>query len=939
MALNALGLGFIFTAQNLASRPISRLNASLKELAATSAVAEAKYKASIRQMRIGTAMLATGGIGIGVINGLSKAYGKFEYSLTAAGAVMNATGQEMNQLKEAAIQAGIATQFSPREAAEGLQALGAAGLNATKAIDVLNPTLGLAAASLGQLGVGEAAANVIGVLNAFGETADMAAKRVDQLVRVTQISNFQARDFSVAISQAAAQAKSADQSFESMLATIGLLRNTNLDASSSATAYREATRRLAGDVGAHKKLEKLKIQVLDKSTNQIRDMASIIADMIPALDKLNAKERNNYLTKILGVRGTKVYNAQLAGYNKLVKEGKVRVGDYAGAHRLMVEELKNSRGAMARNRDALLNTSEGQRILLKGSWETFKVMAGETITPVLVPALRSLTESLNKVIRFIKDMPPDLKNLIGNFTVFGMAGIALVGTLKLLKGAAGFLGLTHAVNNAVTATGALGDSVKGLPPHLAKQHVAMSRMAIWQNRLVNGAQKLANALPLVGVAVIGLGAAYRALTADQRRADEARKRREEAARQIRAEAAKQIAASRKELEKYTTAAKTAAHADAEAARQSQKAAKEKLLAQQKRMMAAIKQGEAARIELLKIENQLAGLMSTADRRAATQRKVELMKQMEKANKLVEINKWSAARIAGTQAERALKGEKDESKRLQLRKIAIAGRVIEQRRLNELLAKATAARAEAQQSGMGELAKYQSEKIAMLNAKIRTSHNMASKMAGAYGLKGKRATALVMQFAKGELSKVSRRGEEAEFFKSVMRVKGVEDLKQMRAQDPAKFKRFAEWAWQSRALEARIGGRKHGTRTFLEAGGQEMWAMLREARGELPPGAIAARGKMETGAPVAPAIAMRGKLESTRTEALAQRVRQGEQQNKELREIKSAINRQTAALADIGKPTLVMDGKEVGRSVSGRETDSGRQQDDTSGAGEAVGLGG
>uniref|UniRef100_UPI0025FE5EE5 phage tail tape measure protein n=1 Tax=Oceanithermus sp. TaxID=2268145 RepID=UPI0025FE5EE5 len=105
-----------------------------------------------------------------------------EQGLAAVGAVTRATTRELQMLRQAAIEAGIRTQFSPSEAVAGLQSLATAGQTAEQATRTLIPVLDLAAGSLGQLGVAQAAEAVVGTLNAYGLAADRAAGVTDKLL-------------------------------------------------------------------------------------------------------------------------------------------------------------------------------------------------------------------------------------------------------------------------------------------------------------------------------------------------------------------------------------------------------------------------------------------------------------------------------------------------------------------------------------------------------------------------------------------------------------------------------------------------------------------------------------------------------------------------------------------------------------------------------------
>ena len=518
MAISAQGLGYVFSAKDLASGPIKHLTANVKGLStANDQAVESTKRAHQASVVSGRRMLVAGGLTLLAINSLTKSYGKFEHRLISAGAVMNATATEMEALEKAAIGAGIATQFSPEEAAQGLENLGAAGMDAATAIKTLNPVLDLAAASLGQLGVAESAANVVGVLNAFGDSADMATRRVDQLVTISQTSAFQARDFSVALSQASAQAVAADQSFESMAATLGMLRNANMDASSAATAYREAVRRVAGDTRAIKALRKLHINTLDEETGKIKDLGKIMTEVIPAMSKLNAQQRNLNLKVIFGVRGMKTYNGFLSSYRKNVKEGKVEVGDFAGAHRMLVEGMENAGGAAARTRDKLLASAEGRRILLKGSIETFKVVAGKALVPAIIPALKNLTGALNKLIWVFNLIPESARGFISNFAGAGATLLVFAGAVKMAVGVRGLMALDKGMDAASIATEKFTKRQALANTQLVRGMKFREQAAVASAKM---GSSVAGALPFIGMgvaAMMGLSSMFDAQRAKERK--------------------------------------------------------------------------------------------------------------------------------------------------------------------------------------------------------------------------------------------------------------------------------------------------------------------------------------------------------------------------------------------------------------------------------------
>ena len=204
MALNKLGLGFVFTAKDMASGTLKKLEDRFGALDRQTRDTKGRFQKNATTIGQAMGVLAAGGVALGAAFAFSKKAGEFEQGLAAVGAVTKATTADMAALEQAATDAGIATQFSPKEAVDGLTSLATAGQTATQATKTLVPVLDLAAGSLGQLGVGEAANAVVGTLNSYQLAASDATDVTDKLLRITQMTNFQAAAFDSPTAKSAA---------------------------------------------------------------------------------------------------------------------------------------------------------------------------------------------------------------------------------------------------------------------------------------------------------------------------------------------------------------------------------------------------------------------------------------------------------------------------------------------------------------------------------------------------------------------------------------------------------------------------------------------------------------------------------------------------------------------------------------------------------------
>lgn len=439
MALNAMGLGFLFTAKDLASGIMHKVQGNYNKFADDATKKSTAMKSAFAA--VGPGLVAMG-IGIGGIVSafaLANQFGEFEQGLAGVRAVMRASDADFAKLRESALQAGIATQFTPTEAVEGLTELATAGQTATQAVATLIPVLDLSAGSLGKLGVAGAAQAVVGTLNSYALTADHAAEVTDKLLRITELSNFQAKDFGEGLAKAAAKGGVFNQSLDDVLITMGLLRNRNIDASSASTAYGEALRRLATDSHASKAAAAAHVEIYEKGTGKLRQLVDITQDFADATSKMTDKQRNALMIQAFGARGLLTFAAIQKAQFTQTENGITTT--YRGAEAIahMRQQMEHAGGSAERFRNALLNTFEGQKTLLHGSMVTLGIVAGQGFAEVFKPVVSAVVFGVNTLIRVIKATPPAMKQFfavvwlaVSSFLAFAGASVVTVAAVTLL---------------------------------------------------------------------------------------------------------------------------------------------------------------------------------------------------------------------------------------------------------------------------------------------------------------------------------------------------------------------------------------------------------------------------------------------------------------------------------------------------------------------------
>lgn len=453
MALNNMGLGFIFSAKDLASSAFGRLERNFMSLDKKVGLGAERIKSAFQQVGVGLSLFGAGAAGMGSALALANAAGEFEQGLASVGAVTRATAEDMAKLRDAAIEAGLVTQFSPAEAIAGLESLATAGQTATQATKTLLPVLDLAAGSLGQLGIAQSAEAVVGTLNAYGLSADNATDVTDRLLRITQLTNFQTRDFEIGLSKAAATGAVFGQELNDVLITMGLLRNRNIDASSSATAFRESVRRVGAESRAQQALTEAGIKIFDNQSGKMRSIVDIMSDFAAATKDMSEEERNHRVVTAFGARGLLAFSSIMNASFTTMRDGEEVTLKGTEAIAAMRKEMSTAGGTANEFREKLLDTFQGQKTLLTGIVQTLAVVLGEPFAQVFKPIVGVIADVMTRLTRLFKDIPGPVKKAFASFAVGVSAVLMIVG---------GFIAAKASIALLVIGMKALGLSIGGL---------------------------------------------------------------------------------------------------------------------------------------------------------------------------------------------------------------------------------------------------------------------------------------------------------------------------------------------------------------------------------------------------------------------------------------------------------------------------------------------
>jgi len=450
MALSPLGLGFLFTAKDLASGTIDKVDKKVKGLGKTSDAAAATMKRGFGVAAASVVPLAAGGAALAGAFGLAKFAAPFQQGVARVGNIAGATAGELGKLRDAAIDAGLRTQFSPQQAVDGLGALAAQGFKTEQSISLLNESLALAAG--GQIGIEDATKSAAAAIRVFNEKSTEQRSVADRLLKITNMTALGAGDLTLALGTVSKGAGLTSQKMDEMLISMGLVRNAGLDVSVAASSVSSGLQFIAKNA---KGFESLGVQVTDAEGN-FRDFLDIVAETDKALTGkfTKASDRASAAMQLFGRFG-------VTAFQNISNQAKAMIGTVPGINTIedavahLRREMENAGGTAETFANNLLNTFAGQSDILQGATETLGTVLGESFAKVLKPVVKFVAEAVSAMARAWDSLPDGVKTGIAGFIVVTGVILTLAGVIGVVTGLVIALGPVMATIGAAASGAAV----------------------------------------------------------------------------------------------------------------------------------------------------------------------------------------------------------------------------------------------------------------------------------------------------------------------------------------------------------------------------------------------------------------------------------------------------------------------------------------------------
>ena len=424
MPLNSLGLGFVFTARDLASGTINNLSRNFSGMDAAALRANQAYQRNFAVMGVGLGLMGAGAAELAGAFALADLAGEFEQGLARVGAISAASAEDLQRLHDRAIEVGIATSFSPTQAVAGLESLASAGFNASESIALIMPAAQLAEG--GGIQIEQSAETMAAAMHVFASSIRDPADAVDQMLAISNATALRAADLQLAIGGVARGASVTGQSLTEMLISMGLVRDTGVETSVAAQSVSSALTHISGQ---RAEFQALGVSITDSQGN-FRNFLDIVQETTVALGTryTNQADRAAAATELFSRFGLQAYSA--IG-TRLTQGVRLATGEIVYGTRA-VEALREQMARAAKTNAAeefqhrMLDTFQGQRTLLRGSLETLGIVLGEGFITGFRPIVELILGGVNQLIAFFQAIPRAARGAMAQFAVsMGLATMAV----------------------------------------------------------------------------------------------------------------------------------------------------------------------------------------------------------------------------------------------------------------------------------------------------------------------------------------------------------------------------------------------------------------------------------------------------------------------------------------------------------------------------------
>ena len=343
----------------------------------------------------------------------------FDQQMSTVQANTGATGAELDQLRQAAIEAGASTVYSASESADAINDLGKAGMSVTDILSGgLTGALNLAASD--GMAVGDAAEYMANALSMFHLSGSQASQVADTLAAGAGKAVGNVSDFGEALNNCGAQANSFGMSIQETTGVLSLFAQNGTIGAEAGTQLNSMLMKLA----APATMKELGISAYDASGNFV-GMANFAGQLQKAEKNLTQEQRNQANATIFGSYAIKaanyLYDAGEKGvrnWTKAVSESGFAAVQAAAKNNNLKGDLENLSGSMESLMISIGEGAQGPLRKLVQGLDTLvdsfaSLPAGAQQTIIVMAALGGVLGGVHKAASNLNGSTSTMANNIG----------------------------------------------------------------------------------------------------------------------------------------------------------------------------------------------------------------------------------------------------------------------------------------------------------------------------------------------------------------------------------------------------------------------------------------------------------------------------------------------------------------------------------------------
>lgn len=461
MSLNALGLGFMFTATDLASGVMSNIKQNFQGLEDAANTKVDNLDKLTRRMGGGLTAAFVGLGGLAASFKMAKGAADFETAMTKVELKTHATGEEMKGLEKLSFDMAEQMGISAVDAAMGMKMLGQQGYETGEILKKLPMFAKFAAA--GDIELEQSIDLVSQAMRTFNINAELMQTAMDQMLQSVDMSSGELKELPIGLARALSGAKQFNMTLTDTLMIFNSIKDIVASPMLAGTGTSYIGSRLANPKYAKILKEQTGIDAFDKK-GHTRDIMAVLGQLGPALEKLDDPHRTELLSKVFGADGTRGVNAFFSRIKTGWKDadGNMRTGIDGMLYNM--DRIAGANGNVERNFSKLIENMNGKLNRLKATWGELVIQMGRPFMQVWKPILDTAIDGLTKLAHAIADANPKVKLMIAWGVTLASFGLVFLGVAMVIGAAWPLI---------VAGLGLMGDAALGMIPAIASSVAAL----------------------------------------------------------------------------------------------------------------------------------------------------------------------------------------------------------------------------------------------------------------------------------------------------------------------------------------------------------------------------------------------------------------------------------------------------------------------------------